>query len=247
MLFHRSVVLFSGGLTSTVALAKAVRESEAITALGVFYGQRHAIELGQASKIVSWFGEVHTTQGKQPKVTYQEVEIRMDMWTMRNSAVTGGLEDIPKRRAFDEIATQPSKLYVPGRNLVFLAIALSMAEALGAECIYHGLNMPESSRMPDADQDFLQVVQTLSHHATEAGQNGMPITIQSPCLTKTKAEIVRLGRTLMAPLHLTWSCCDPQQGNGQMVPCTKCDACKLRERGFNEIAVDDPALVAYKS
>ena len=125
--------------------------------------------------------------------------------------------------------------YVPARNTVFLSLAMGWAEALDADAVYYGAHALDYSGYPDCRPAFVQAFQRLADVATKRGVEGRPIRIEAPLLHLTKADIVRRGLDLGAPLHATWSC---YLGGARQ--CGRCDSCQLRRKGFREAGVADP-------
>ena len=126
---------------------------------------------------------------------------------------------------------------MPARNSIFLAVALGVAEARQLDTVWIGVNAIDYSGYPDCRPEFIEAFRAVAATGQKRGVEGNPIQIAAPLIELTKAEIVRLGKELNAPLHLTWSC---YRGGDR--PCGTCDACLLRARGFAEAGVDDPAL-----
>jgi 7-cyano-7-deazaguanine synthase len=128
--------------------------------------------------------------------------------------------------------------YVPARNTIFLSFALSWAEVLGASDIFIGVNALDYSGYPDCRPEYVEAYQKMANLATKAGVEGRThLTIRTPLIRLTKADIVRTGAALGVPFALTWSCYDPEPGGR---PCGRCDACTLRLRGFAEAGLPDP-------
>jgi 7-cyano-7-deazaguanine synthase len=220
---ERAVVLASGGLDSTVAAAVARRDGYTLHLLTIAYRQRHAVEV-ERSKQVATALRVH-----------QHVVVDVDLRTIGGSALTGDLS-VPKHRTESERNRAVPVTYVPGRNLVFLSLAAAHAEVLEASVIYFGANVVDYSGYPDCRQEFIRAVEAAIQTGTKAGMEGKHIEIRAPLLKMTKAEIIRLGRTLNVPFHLTHSCYDPV---GSMA-CGQCDSCLIRKQGFAEAGVVDP-------
>ena len=116
--------------------------------------------------------------------------------------------------------------YVPARNTIFLSFALSFAEAIGARAIFIGANAIDFSGYPDCRPGYYRAFQLVAQQGTKARK----IKIVTPLLKMSKAQIIRLGLKLGAPLDSTWSC---YQGGRK--PCGICDSCKLREKGFSKV------------
>jgi 7-cyano-7-deazaguanine synthase len=218
------VVLLSGGLDSMTAAALAQREGWVLNALTVRYGQVHAVEIEAARRVATALG------------CARHVELDVDLAAFGGSALLGdGV--IPKDRALE--ASDIPVTYVPARNTVLLALALGWAEVLGAECIIIGVNALDYSGYPDCRPEFLAAFEYLATLATRAGVERRPMRIWAPLQTLTKAGIIRLGLELGVDYGLTHSCYDPG-ADGR--PCGRCDSCRLRARGFDEVGVADPLI-----
>ncbi len=215
---RRAVVLLSGGLDSATCLAMALADGFEIQALSFRYGQRHAVELNAAKRVLAaacgdtWFS--HTI-------------VDLPASVFASSALTGH-GDIPAAGGSGIPAT-----YVPARNTIFLSVALGIAEASPAEAIYIGANVVDYSGYPDCRPEFLDAFQSMANLATKAGVEGCGPRVLAPLLHMTKAEIIRVGRGLGVDYSLTVSCYDPApDGTG----CDRCDSCALRAKGFAEVA-----------
>ena len=220
----KAVVLLSGGLDSTAALAWAAARGMRCTALAVRYGQRHAKELSHARAVARDFG-----------VSFREV--RLDLPWLKSSALVDrsrSLPDLP----LSKIGRGPiPSTYVPGRNTLFLSLAVSLADAEGAAAIVLGPNALDYSGYPDCRPEYYRAFVRAANLGTRSGSEGRGLAIHTPLIRMTKAQIVRLACRLKAPLHLTWSCYA-----GGRRPCGRCDSCKLRAKGFREAGLRDPAL-----
>lgn len=126
--------------------------------------------------------------------------------------------------------------YVPGRNTIFLSLAVSLADAVGAEAIVIGANALDYSGYPDCRPPFINAFGRVAVEGTKRGSEGRPLKILAPLLRLDKKGVVRLAQKVKAPLHLTWSCYA-----GKARPCNVCDSCKLRAKGFTEAGLPDPA------
>jgi len=206
----------------------AVREGYEVFPMSFAYGQRHQTELEAAKAVVEHY--------QIPRDRHLIVDLGR---SIRGSALTGDAE-VPKGRDLEEIGADIPVTYVPSRNLVFLAHASSYAEAIGAEAIYIGVNAIDYSGYPDCRPEFIAAFQQVLNVGTKFGVEGHPVQIRTPLLHLTKAQIVRLGLELGAPLHLTYSCY-----TGTRPSCGECDACRLRLKGFREAGVPDP--IPYKN
>jgi 7-cyano-7-deazaguanine synthase len=220
----RGVVLLSGGLDSAVTLAIARTECEAIHALTVRYGQRHAIEVACAERIA-----------RAAAVAEHRI-LDVDLSSWGGSSLTGDGE-IPKDRERPDLVPGIPVTYVPARNTVLLALALAWAEALGAERIYIGAHVQDSSGYPDTRPEYLEAFGRMADLATRAGLEGRGPRIRAPLLALSKAQVIAKGRELGVDFAATTSCYDPAPDGA---PCGRCDACRLRARGFEEVGFADP-------
>ena len=216
-----AVVLLSGGLDSTVAAAHAQAAGFTLTALTIDYGQRHRIELDAAAAVA------------RALRIERHIVLPLDLRAFGGSALTDDIA-VPKGGVGDGIPVT----YVPARNTVFLSLALALAEASGARDIVIGVNAIDYSGYPDCRPAFIAAFEAMAALATKAGVEGARFTVHTPLAALSKAEIVRLGVQLGAPLALTWSCYDPQAGR----PCGACDSCRLRAAGFAQAGETDPAM-----
>jgi 7-cyano-7-deazaguanine synthase len=218
-----AVVLLSGGLDSYTAAAVAIRDGFAIAALSINYGQRHKRELEAARAVAA-------ALGAQP-----HLELELDLTKIGGSALTSPSIDVPKDQPIDP-AVIPST-YVPARNTIFLSLALGWAEVLGAVDIFIGVNALDYSGYPDCRPEFIRAFEQMARLATKAGVEGRPLTIHTPLLRLSKADIIRLGLSLRLDYGLTHSCYDPRPDGGS---CGRCDSCRLRAAGFAEAGATDP-------
>jgi 7-cyano-7-deazaguanine synthase len=223
----KAVVLLSGGLDSSTTLAIASQQGYTPYALSFSYGQRQNIELQAAAKLAK--------RHQCPEHKIIDVDLR------GGSALTGD-SPVPKGRALHTISDGIAPTYVPARNTVFLAHALSWAEMLGAFDIFIGVNSLDYSGYPDCRPEFIHAFEVMANLATGAAvtQKGR-FTIQTPLLHMTKAEIIRKGLALGVDYSITHSCYDPSNG----LACGFCDACVLRKKGFSEAKVDDPTIYIH--
>ena len=220
----RAVVLLSGGLDSSTALAWAVREQgwECHT-LAFDYGQRHRVELAAAARVAAAF-DVHDHR-----------VIPVDLRIIGASALTADM-DVPKDE--HEQAGIPAT-YVPARNLIFLSLAAALAESIAAEHIVIGANIVDYSGYPDCRPEFLDAFARCARLGTRAGSEGKPLTIEAPLIRMNKAEIIALGLRLGLDYALTRSCYDPHPDGS---PCGHCDSCHFRQQGFAELGLKDPLV-----
>ncbi len=220
----KAVVLLSGGLDSTTALYWAKKQGYVPTALAVHYGQRHACELRAARQVA-----------RRSKTPLHEVHVSLPWLT--GSSLTNKklrLPELPLAKI--GLGAIPST-YVPGRNTMFLALATSLADAIGASAIVIGANSLDYSGYPDCRPPFLDAFSKVAKLGTKRGSSGKALTVLAPLLRLDKRNIVRLAKKVGAPLSLTWSCYAGGTG-----PCGRCDSCKLRAKGFREAGIEDPAL-----
>jgi 7-cyano-7-deazaguanine synthase len=221
-----SLVILSGGLDSTVCMALAARDTGDVLALTFDYGQRHRVEIDRAALVAAHYGAEHLV-------------VALDASRWGGSALTDPTIEVPDA-ASDGDASDGDAIpvtYVPARNLVFLAVAMGVSEARGADAVYLGVNARDYSGYPDCRPEFVRAFAAAAALALKRGVEGNPVEVRTPLIALTKADIVRLGVAQDAPLHLTWSCY-----RGDPEPCGRCDACALRSKGFAEAGVADPAM-----
>lgn len=223
-----AVVLLSGGLDSSTAAYVARAAGLEIHALSVRYGQRAEAELAAAARVAA------SVEAASHRV------VGVDLRALGGSALTDEIE-VPRDRSDEAIGEGIPATYVPARNTVFLSVALAAAETVGAEAIYIGVNALDYSGYPDCRPAFLEAFERVATTGTKQGVEGNPVAIRAPLLSFTKADIVRKGVELGVPFELTLSCYDPVQSGESWVHCGRCDACRLRAKGFAEAGVADPA------
>jgi 7-cyano-7-deazaguanine synthase len=191
----------------------------------VRYGQRHAVELDAAFRVSQRLGIRH------------HVVVDLDLRAFGGSALTTDLP-IPKDTPMAEIGARIPATYVPARNTIFLALALAWAETLRGSDIYFGANALDYSGYPDCRPEYLEAFASMANLATRAGVGGARVTIHTPLLRLTKAQIVTLGSELGLDYGITSTCYDPDPGGAA---CGRCEACLLRLKGFEEAGLRDPA------
>ena len=224
-MLKKAVVLLSGGLDSTTTLAIARDESYETYALSFRYGQRHTVELQCAEKVAKALG------------VKQHTIIDIDLRAFGASALTADIA-VPKNRSDTEMGDSIPITYVPARNTIFLSYALAYAEVLVADTIFIGATAVDYSGYPDCRPEYIEAYQTMANLATQAGVEGKTkLTIQTPLMDKTKAEIIQVGTALGVDYSLTLSCYDP---DAEGRACGGCDSCLLRKRGFKEARIPDP-------
>lgn len=222
-----AVVLLSGGLDSTTVLAIAKADGYIIHALSFRYGQRHTVELDRAQAIAQ------NANVKEHKIA------SVDLALFGGSALTDASIAVPKGRDEKTMAEEIPVTYVPARNTIFLSYALGYAEVVGAQDIFIGVNAVDYSGYPDCRPEYIACFTELANLATAAGVTGKRFTIHTPLISLTKGEIIKRGLALGVDYAQTLSCYDPSL---EGVPCGLCDACQLRQKGFAENGMHDPAL-----
>lgn len=225
MTLPKAVVLLSGGMDSATTAAIAQREGFDVHALSVRYGQRHAVELDAAGRVVARLG------------IRRHVVIDLDLRAFGDSALTADVP-VPRDTPMADIGARIPSTYVPARNTIFLSLALAWAETLGARDIFFGANALDYSGYPDCRPEYLEAYGRMAELATRAGVEGARLTIHTPLLALTKAEIVARGLALGLDYGITSTCYDPSADGAA---CGRCEACLLRLKGFEEAGVRDPA------
>ncbi len=215
-----AVVLLSGGLDSATCLAIARDQGYQCHTIAFDYGQRTRAELDAAARVSAALG------ARSHRV------VELGMGNIGGSALTDHSIDVPEDGG-DGIPVT----YVPARNTVFLSLALGLAEVLDAQAIFIGVNAVDYSGYPDCRPAFIEAFQTMANLATKAGVEGRPMTVETPLMHLSKAQIIREGVALGLDYGLTVSC---YQADPQGSACGKCDSCRLRRLGFEEALVKDP-------
>ena len=222
----KAVLLLSGGLDSTTLLAHAVHDGFDVFAMTFRYGQRHATEVEAARRVAAHY----------PVRAHVIADI--DLRTFGGSALTSDIA-VPKDRAASEMSRGIPITYVPARNTIFLSFALAWAEVLEAGDIFIGVNALDYSGYPDCRPEYIQAYERMANLATRGGVEGTnPIRIRTPLIDLTKAEIIQHGLRLGVDYSITQSCYDPSPSGAA---CGRCDACRLRLKGFAEAGVAAPA------
>ena len=261
---QKAVVLLSGGIDSSAALAIAKSEGYNVHALSFDYNQRHKRELESAKMVASAFG------------VKKHLIINFDLREIGGSALTSEIE-VPKKNdpekqghgETDIIPDSPSPrltispipvTYVPARNTIFLSFALAWSEVLLAENIFIGANAIDYSGYPDCRPEYLKAFEEMANLATKISVEGkFRFKVNAPLISMKKSEIIRKGIELGLDFSLTWSCYDPQPAkvkseklkvknlkpktkNLNLVPCGRCDSCVFRAKGFKEAGIRDPLI-----
>lgn len=214
----KAVVLLSGGLDSATVLAVASQQFEC-HALSFNYAQRSLSELNAAARLAESYAASHQV-------------IHIDTGVMAGSALTDQNIAIP-----EELTEGIPVTYVPARNTLFLSHALAVAEVRSSLDIFIGVNAVDYSGYPDCRPEFIRAYELMANLATKAGVEGKKLSIHTPLIDKTKAEIIAMGEALNVDYSLTVSC---YQANSSGEACGICDSCRLRQKGFDEAGVLDP-------
>lgn len=221
----KAIILLSGGLDSTTVMAIAISQGYELHALTIIYGQRNVYEIKAAEKVARYF-EVK-----------DHIISQINLRAFGGSALTADLA-VPKDQDLKTMAAQIPVTYVPARNTIFLSLALAWAETLPAVDIFIGVNALDYSGYPDCRPEFIESFENMANLSTKiATETGEKITIHTPLINLSKADIIRKGIELRVDYGLTHSCYDPSE-NG--APCGHCDACLLRRNGFKEAQFEDP-------
>lgn len=227
---RQAVVLLSGGLDSTTCAASARADGFDVLALTIDYNQRHRVELEAAARAAAACDAV------------RHVVLPLDLSVFGGSSLTS---DMPVPKGDGEVSGSViPPTYVPARNTVFLSVALAWAEAAGARDIYIGVNALDYSGYPDCRPEFIRGFESLAEKATKAGDEGEAFRIRTPLLDLDKAGIARLADRLGVDAGATWTCYDPVMRGGEALHCGRCDACRLRHKGFVEAGLPDPTRYA---
>ncbi len=216
-----TIALLSGGLDSATAAALAIEAGHRVIGLSLDYGQRHRRELEAAAAVARSLGLIE----------HHTLAVNLGAWG--GSALTDATIPVPS------VGVQPGVIpttYVPGRNTVFIALGLSLAEARGAERLVLGVNAVDYSGYPDCRPDYLAAFQTLADLSSKAGREGHGAQLWAPLVQWSKTEIVRQALRLQVPIATTWSCY-----SGGEEPCGVCDSCRIRDAALVEAGRPDLA------
>ena len=213
------IALLSGGLDSATAAALAMEDGDRVIGLSFDYGQRHQRELEAAAAVADHLGlaEHHC--------------IRVNLAAWGGSALTDATIEVPTD-GVQEGVIPPT--YVPGRNTVFIAIGLSLAEARQAQRLVLGVNAVDYSGYPDCRPDYLEAFQTLANLASKAGRENQGTQLWAPLVAWSKTRIVEEALRLNVPIQTTWSCY-----SGGESPCGVCDSCRIRDAALREAGRSD--------
>ncbi|MFM7313597.1 MAG: 7-cyano-7-deazaguanine synthase QueC [Cyanobium sp.] len=216
-----AVALLSGGLDSATAAALAIESGQRVIGLSFDYGQRHRRELEAAARLAPRLGLV------------EHHVLKVDLAAWGGSSLTDIRQDLPVDGLHPDAI--PST-YVPGRNTVFIALGLSLAEARGAGTLVLGVNAVDYSGYPDCRPDYLAAFQSLADLASKAGREGRGVRLWAPLVQWDKPHIVREALRLGVPLEFTWSCYA-----GAERPCGVCDSCRIRDEALIAVGRADLA------
>jgi 7-cyano-7-deazaguanine synthase len=228
---RNAIVLLSGGLDSTTTLAVAKEQGFNVFALTANYGQRHQIEIEYARRVAEKF--------EIKKHSIVEIDLRQ----FGGSALTDDIS-VPKNRSTEEMEGEIPVTYVPARNTILLSFALAWAEVLGSTDIFTGVNAVDYSGYPDCRPEYIEAFEKMANLATKAGVEGNKLTIHTPLINLTKADIIRLGTRLGVDYSLTLTCYEP---NSTGEACGECDSCILRAKGFADAGMVDTTLYQSKT
>lgn len=227
----KSVILLSGGLDSATTLAIAKADGFTPYAMSFRYGQRHLHELQCAKQVAARMGVA------------EHVIVEIDLRAFGGSALTSDIA-VPKGRQPELMAHDIPVTYVPARNTIFLSFALAWAEVLGSSDIFIGVNALDYSGYPDCRPEYVAAYQRMANLATRAGVQGrQKLTIHTPLIQLTKAQIIARGLQLGVDYAITSTCYDPSS-DGRA--CGACDACQLRLKGFAQNQMTDPAPYVFR-
>ena len=217
-------MLCSGGLDSTTVLYYAMNEGYDVFPVSFDYKQRHAVELTFVRKTLEKLGLVD-----------RWTVFHLDFSQIGNSALTDLSLRVPEGRSPEEMEQSIPISYVPLRNTFFLTYVAAFAETRDIQDIFIGVNVLDYSGYPDCRPAYIQSIeQTLNLGSRYVDDPAKKFTIHTPLINKTKAEIIKLGRSLGVDYNLTWSCYNPKVVDGRIEPCGECDSCILRAKGFDE-------------
>lgn len=220
----KAVILLSGGLDSTTTLAIAKSKGFRPQGITFRYGQRHEVEIDAARQVAQTMG------------VEKHILVDIDLRSFGGSALTSEIA-VPKKDSADAIGDGIPITYVPARNTIFLSFGLAWAEVLEADHLYLGVNALDYSGYPDCRPEYIAAFQEMANQATKRAVEGKCLTIHTPLIHLTKAEIIATGLELGVDYGITTSCYDPSPSG---IACGYCDACLLRLRGFAENDQIDP-------
>ncbi|MFA4934956.1 MAG: 7-cyano-7-deazaguanine synthase QueC [Candidatus Methanoperedens sp.] len=224
----KSIVLLSSGLDSTVAFKEAFNRCDEVVCVTFDYGQRaKEKEIEFAKKICELFKVGH-------------IIIELPWFGTFRGALTGGglLPRISGNQLDDKQITQKSaeQVWVPARNVVFLSIGASLAENYKYDLIVTGFDAEEAATFPDNTPEFVERFNEMLKFGTLTHPS-----VYTPLISMNKADIVKRGLEIDAPLEWSWSCYE-----GGEKPCGVCESCLRRKRAFDVVGAKDPLLERLK-
>jgi 7-cyano-7-deazaguanine synthase len=221
--FHmKAVVLLSGGLDSATVLGIALDQGYEVHPLTIDYHQVSKKELECARALCQHYN-------------LQLKLLEFNLASITKSALLDGNIPAAREQPAVEGECHIPDTYVPGRNTIFLALALSYAEGMGAEAVFIGANAVDYSGYPDCREEYFSIYQDLINVGTRCGIEKKAVQIRTPILGFTKSEIIEAGLKLGVPYESTWSCYDARDS-----ACGRCESCLLRQKGFMEAGGKDP-------
>ena len=225
---EKAMVLCSGGVYSTTCLALAIEKygRENVSALSIYYGQKHVKEIEAAKKVLEYYGVEGTSLDLTPVFAYSDC-----------SLLSHSTEEVPEESYAEQLKNtdgKPVTTYVPFRNGLFLSAAASVALSKDCSVIYYGAHHDDAAgnAYPDCSEAFVQAM----NRSVQEGTGGA-LRIEAPFVRWNKAQIVKEGLRLGVPYELTWSCYE-----GGDKPCGRCGTCLDRLRAFEANGVSDPAM-----
>ncbi len=210
-----AIALLSGGIDSATATAMAIEKGHRVIGLSFNYGQRHKRELIAAKHLANHF----------QLIEHHIVDINLSTWG--GSSLTDLEKELPTEGVIPGLIPNT---YVPGRNTVFIAIGLSLAEAKNANEIILGINAMDYSGYPDCRPDYLDEYQKLANLANRTGREGKGIKLWAPLIHLNKVNIIKEALRLNIPINQTWSCY-----KGKEKPCGICDSCRIRDAALEKV------------
>ncbi len=227
----QAIILLSGGLDSATTAAIARDQGFDLVAMTFNYGQRHDIEVEYSKKLAGHFSVLDHFFIDIPSHIFKTALVRDSEIAVPHDRISAGENDIPDT-------------YVPGRNILFLSYALSLAESRDINHIFIGANAVDYSGYPDCRREFFRAFSEMARQGTKAGVRGEDLVIETPLLDMKKSEIIRIGTDLGVDYSLTHSCYDPAVDGSS---CGSCDSCIIRKQGFVEAGVPDPTRYRNES
>tara|TARA_Y100001968_G_scaffold113430_1_gene102833 strand:- start:1418 stop:2098 length:681 start_codon:yes stop_codon:yes gene_type:complete len=215
MVKNTAIALLSGGIDSMTATGLAIEEGNKVIGLSFDYGQRHLQELEAAASIAKSLN----------LIDHQIIKVNLAAWG--GSSLTDMRKELPIQGVVEGVIPNT---YVPGRNTIFIAIGLSLAEARGANKIILGINAMDYSGYPDCRPDYIDAYQKLANLSSKASREGNEIKLWAPLLHLKKTTIIKEALRLKLPITSTWSCY-----SNEALPCGECDSCRIRDTAFREI------------